>query len=61
MSAELYWSERGEVACGRHSPARGSDTWRGERWRRMTPAEVSAAAAAGLRCEVCAARERAGR
>ena len=34
--AALYWSEDGQVMCGRHSPYRGSDTWRSGRWSRLT-------------------------
>lgn len=30
---DLYWSESGEVACLRHAPYVGSDTWVWGRWR----------------------------
>ena len=29
---ELFWSRRGEVACGVHAPAPGSEQWASERW-----------------------------
>jgi hypothetical protein len=31
----LYWSERGEIACHRHGPAIGTDTWIWDRWSFM--------------------------
>jgi hypothetical protein len=57
--AGLFWSERGAVACAAHAPYRGSDTWRWERWRRITPkvlAEIvrqGGIAGRSPRCEVC--------
>lgn len=35
-STTLYWSEDGSIACEKHAPYRGSDTWRSGRWSRMT-------------------------
>ena len=29
---ELFWSRRGEVACGAHAPAPASERWAAERW-----------------------------
>lgn len=31
---KLYWNDRGRVACDRHAPMRGSDTWKWEHWRK---------------------------
>ena len=36
----LLWSEQGALACRRHAPTEGSDTWRWGRWRPLTRAEV---------------------
>lgn len=36
----LFWSERGGIACSDDTPYKGSDTWRWERWRPMTPREI---------------------
>ena len=30
---ELFWSRRGEVACGAHAPVPASERWAAERWR----------------------------
>jgi hypothetical protein len=57
----LYRGSNGRIACERHTPVRGSDTWRRERWARMSDryrAELAAALAAidpGARvgCETC--------
>jgi hypothetical protein len=40
----LLWSEQGQVGCTLpgHAPYRGSDTWRWERWRKMSAAEEEA-------------------
>ena len=65
LSAEaLYWSERGEVACGRHTPYPGSDTWAWDGWREMTAADRAGwnrEAGNAPVCETCAARGRRGR
>ena len=37
----LYWSELGEVACGRHAPGYRTDTWNWNRWRRIMPGELT--------------------
>ena len=34
--ATLYWNEKGEIACEKHTPYKGSDTWSNERWKEMT-------------------------
>ena len=36
----LLWSEQGALACRRHAPTEGSDTWRSGRWRELTRAEA---------------------
>jgi hypothetical protein len=57
----LYWNASGQVGCDApgHAPYRGSDTWRSERWTRMTPrmvAEWTRHAGSPPRCECCAAK-----
>jgi CheY-like chemotaxis protein len=32
-SKPLFWSKRGEIACGLHAPAEGTERWIGERWQ----------------------------
>lgn len=54
--ATLYWSERGAVACERHTPYRGSDTWVWERWTAITDADREAwmhEVGAPPKCETC--------
>ena len=48
----LYWSERGEIACAKHTPYEGTDTWNWERWAPL-PVEAIAEADYPLRCETC--------
>ncbi len=48
----LYWSERGEIACAKHTPYEGSDTWIWERWAPLPVAAIAEADYA-LRCETC--------
>lgn len=48
-TATLYWSETGEVACSRHAPSPGSDSWKWGGWRK-----VGDAIAAKLSCHSCA-------
>ena len=51
----LFWSERGAIACARHTPYQGSDHWIWERWEPL-PIEVLPEAArigSTLRCETC--------
>jgi CheY-like chemotaxis protein len=35
----LYWSRKGEVACGDHAPVRQSERWIHEGWRAIQPAD----------------------
>lgn len=53
----LFWSQRGEVGCGAHTPYPGSDTWRWDRWGRITPrihAAILAEGATNLtKCQSC--------
>lgn len=37
----LYWSERGSIACGEHTPFPGSDTRVLGRWQPITLAEAA--------------------
>jgi hypothetical protein len=63
----IYWGETGRICCKRHGPYPGSDTWRSERWRPITPAEAAAferEAGQPASCETCnaiAARHDEGR
>lgn len=53
----LFWGERGHIACEKHAPYRGSDTWVWERWSRMPkPAQAEFQALTGKPaiCETCA-------
>ncbi|TAH37723.1 MAG: hypothetical protein EYC70_07080 [Planctomycetota bacterium] len=60
----LYWDQRGAIACGKHAPLRGSDSWAFDRWRKMAPKDI-----AGFRrdtgrapwCETCGAIQRNAR
>jgi hypothetical protein len=53
----LFWARTGAVACGRHTPYPGSDTWVMEGWSRITPRIHEAILAEGAvnltRCESC--------
>jgi len=35
MSDMLFWSKRGDVACGSHAPDQGSDRWQAAEWCSM--------------------------
>lgn len=57
----LYWGETGAIACGRHTPYPGSDTWSWERWQAVTPEERHAFEAEvghPMTCETCDAQRR---
>ncbi len=58
MIKTLFWSERGAIACEKHAPFRGSDSWVWERWERV-PHEAYAETAFELQCETCAAKKQA--
>jgi len=38
----LFWSERGMIACDRHSPRYCSDSWHFEHWAAMTVEDAEA-------------------
>jgi hypothetical protein len=60
----LLWNEQGRVCCPRHAPYPGSDSWRTDRWRRMSDAQLAAfAARTGMpvECETCGPRALARR
>lgn len=38
----LYWNEQGAIACEKHTPYRGSDTWTWGRWQEITAIEAAA-------------------
>lgn len=62
----LYWSERGQIGCALpgHAPYRGSDTWTGERWKKLTPreaAEFEREVGSPPSCETCDAIARRAR
>ena len=57
----LYWSERGEISCGCHTPYPGSDTWNWDAWAEITAAEAAAfekELGNAPACETCAAIQR---
>ncbi len=57
----LLWSSTGELACGEHAPAPGSETWASRRWHAMTEADVEAFESEHRHapvCAMCAAIER---
>jgi hypothetical protein len=57
----LFSSEKGSIACAEHTPIRGSDTWRFDRWRPMTADDVQAferELGQKIACETCAALKR---
>lgn len=59
MDAPLFWNEQGAVCCAKHAPYPKSDTWNGERWKRMTDGAVAAWTAQTGRepqCECCRAK-----
>ena len=56
----LFSSEKGSIACAEHTPLRGSDTWRFDRWRPMTADDVQAferELGQKIACETCKAVE----
>ena len=59
--ADLWWSEAGAIACPKHMPFRGSDSFVFGRWRRITKAEIAEFTREVGRapaCETCMAIER---
>ena len=57
----LYSSEKGEIACKDHAPSKSSDSWRFDRWRKMTADDVAAfekELGHKIACEACAAGPR---
>jgi hypothetical protein len=58
---ELFSSEKGSIACKDHTPIKGSDTWRFDRWRKMTSEDIEAferELGHPIACETCAAVKR---
>lgn len=53
MSAVLFWSRKGEVACLDHAPARDSSRWSAEGWREIAPGEDPRVR---YQCQHCAKR-----
>ena len=54
----LFWNERGAIACERHIPHPGSDTWNWERWEPLgvVDAQEWCDGTDGLpQCECCGA------
>ena len=59
----LYWDQRGAIACERHAPIPGSDTFVWNDWRPITTSEAEEFAGEVGRppaCETCAAIRRRG-
>jgi CheY-like chemotaxis protein len=46
----LFWSRKGEVACGDHAPEASSSRWTAEGWRSILPEEVGRMT---YRCQHC--------
>jgi hypothetical protein len=62
-AVRLLSSEKGAIACAEHAPIRGSDTWKFDRWRAMTAADVQAferELGHKIACETCAGMARRG-
>lgn len=60
-AATLYSSEKGSIACKEHTPIKGSDSWRFDRWRKMTTDDIAAferELGHPIACETCAAVKR---
>ncbi|MDP1859235.1 MAG: hypothetical protein Q8K82_11210 [Gemmatimonadaceae bacterium] len=56
--APLYMSEAGQIECLEHAPFPGTDTWRWDAWRAITPVEARRFEREVGRppaCEACAA------
>ena len=51
----LYWSNGGEICCGKHAPMRGSDSWRMSQWSKIPAGVIDAEIRVGVayKCEVC--------
>lgn len=63
MKKVLYWSQQGEICCDDHGPYRGSDTWRNDRWKKMTAAEIASFSkqiGRPVDCETCDSHRRHG-
>ena len=60
LAPALWWSAEGQIACARHTPFPGSDTFRWAAWAPLTVADAKALAREIGRaptCETCAAIE----
>jgi len=55
--ADLYWNEQGAINCDKHIPMKDSDTWKSERWQKISVNDRLAIAAEQptftLQCEIC--------
>lgn len=59
----VFMSEGGELACDKHAPYRGSDTWVYGRWSPLVGgerAELESMLDGQPLCECCRARKRRG-
>jgi hypothetical protein len=54
---DLYWSRRGEVACGLHTPDVGSERWIAEQWMYI-PDTARRHHGAQYQCQHCAVTRR---
>src|SRR5690242_14530174 len=53
----LYSSEKGAIACKDHAPHKGTDSWKFDRWRKMTAEDIEAferELGHKIACESCA-------
>jgi hypothetical protein len=48
----LFWDEKGRIACGRHAPMKGSDTWVHDEWSTIAAADVKELGG-DCKCETC--------
>ena len=57
---QLWWSDRGRIACADHVPRPGTDAWWADRWQVADPAWLagfSGSRGEPPRCEACVALE----
>lgn len=49
----LFWDRRGRVCCAKHTPYRGSDTWRFDGWRSIPKSQAVWEDGKPMTCESC--------
>jgi hypothetical protein len=53
MTANLYWSKRGDVACATHAPELQSDRWTADGWCPI-PDDMNGRRGRAYQCQLCA-------